>query len=89
MPFVASGQIHPNINESLEELDVGDSPIDNSGTVAALLLDVFPNLVKISVLEDKNASVEACKNFLQWQKVIELYMEKSLDRREGHNSKTE
>jgi hypothetical protein len=65
------------INQNLKHLYVGKSLIDDSGMVASLLSDIFPNIEKIWASIDYDSDDdEQCQNYDQWQVAIKQYMEK-------------
>jgi hypothetical protein len=91
IPFMASAKIDWNggfgggpVNQNLKHFDVGNSRIDDSGMVASLLSDIFPNIQNIEASEDYNyEDDEECQNYDRWQEAIKQYMEKRVGSASG------
>lgn len=81
IPFILSAPISWNgrpgegiVNQCMEELDVGRSPIIDPVTVASLLSDIFPNLKLIQAWDDLDFDVpEEVQYSDKWMETIRLY----------------
>jgi hypothetical protein len=96
-PFLASAEITWNdrpgdgvVNESLERLDVGRSPIEDPHMVASFLSDVFPNLICFDAWDGYGLRNDQQVRYHKlWEEAITLYERFKGNREKGPGTSVE